>query len=482
MARHSAHGLAVLLTVMGAVGVAAGAPSPTSTGPSSSEAPYLVPAQPGVAITSILTVGDSVNDRPDGTPYRMVGIPDGLGAFKDGDGTFTVLMHHELREDAGAVRAHGARGAFVSRWTIEKETLRVRHGEDLIKRVALWSPSLSAYAPPAVGVVIGRLCSADLPAPTALFNPRSGSGYRGRLLLGGEETDAEGRAFAHALDGTSYQLPHLGRFRRENAVAHPRTGDATVVVGLDDSDGGQVYVYVGRKRTSGAPPDRAGLVAGTLYGVRVVGYPREPEQDGIPSGTRFELAPLPRAATQTGADLDADSTAAGVTQFQRPEDGAWDPRHPRDFYWVTTASYEGFSRLWRLRFDDPADPAGGGVIDMLLRGTEGQQSLDNMTVTDRGEVLLQEDPGPQPHLAKIWRYTVATGRLDQVARHDPKRFLPGAPAFLTEDEESSGIIPADDILGEGWFLLDVQAHTPYPGELVRGGQLLAMYVPPGGAR
>ncbi len=45
----------------------------------------------------ILTVGDSVNTKLDGvSPYRMVGIPDGLGAYDNGDGTFTVLMNHEL--------------------------------------------------------------------------------------------------------------------------------------------------------------------------------------------------------------------------------------------------------------------------------------------------------------------------------------------------------------------------------------------------
>ena len=30
---------------------------------------------------------------------------------------------------------------------------------------------------------------------------------------------------------------------------------------------------------------------------------------------------------------------------------------------------------------------------MPLDGTEGQQMMDNITVDDRGNVLLQEDPG-----------------------------------------------------------------------------------------
>jgi len=66
-----------------------------------------------------------------------------------------------------------------------------------------------------------------------------------------------------------------------------------------------------------------------------------------------------------------------------------------------------------------------------------------------------------------------------VARHSPKFFDPTGSAFITSDEESSRIIDAEDILGKGWFLLDVQAHRVNPDpELVEGGQLLAMFVDP----
>jgi hypothetical protein len=78
-----------------AVAIAAPAVAQTTTGPSSSASPYIVPIVLGVKTTSILTVGDTVNLKPDGvTPYRMVGIPDGLGAFDNGNGTFTLLMNH----------------------------------------------------------------------------------------------------------------------------------------------------------------------------------------------------------------------------------------------------------------------------------------------------------------------------------------------------------------------------------------------------
>ena len=117
---------------------------------------------------------------------------------------------------------------------------------------------------------------------------------------------------------------------------------------------------------------------------------------------------------------------------------------------------------------------------MLLEGTEGQHMFDNMTVTRRGRVILQEDPGNQPDLAKVWEYDVARDALVLIAQHDPDRFSPGGPSFLTTDEESSGVIEATDILGDGWFLLDVQeAHPSLDPELVSGGQLLALHIPPG---
>src|SRR5262245_1971519 len=86
--------------------------------------PYVIPVNPVVSTQSILTVGDSVGG------YRMVGIPDGLGAFDNGNGTFTLLMNHELGNGTGVTRAHGAIGAFVSKWVIDKGTLQVLSGQD----------------------------------------------------------------------------------------------------------------------------------------------------------------------------------------------------------------------------------------------------------------------------------------------------------------------------------------------------------------
>jgi hypothetical protein len=452
----------VLAVVLGVVLAAAGAVvARASTGPSSSESPYVVGSQPGVVTKSILTAGDTVGG------YRMVGIPDGLGAFDNGDGTFTVLMNHELGATAGVARAHGSAGAFVSRWTIRKDDLSVVGGEDLIRNLHLVTGTTA----------LNRLCSADLAAQSAFYDAATGAGYQGRLFLDGEEAGLEGRAFAHALDGTSWELPRLGKLSWENSVASPASGARTLVVGLDDSTPGQVYVYVGDKTSSGSPVERAGLTNGTLYGIKVAGFTTEPTV-GIPGGTAFSLANLGNRQASSGATLEADSVAAGVTGFNRPEDGAWDTRDPSVFYFVTTASFTGNSRLWKLDFVDPADPTKGGTITPLLDGGEGQKMMDNITVNSRGQVLIQEDVGNNERLGKIWLYDPASDTLTEVAHHDESRFLAGSPGFLTQDEESSGIVPAP-FLGDGWYLLDVQAHYALGGELVEGGQLVALHVPPG---
>jgi hypothetical protein len=69
--------------------------------------PYILPTAAGVTTQSILTTGDSIGG------YRMAGIPDGLGAFDNGDGTFTLLMNHELGNTVGVTRAHEIGRAHV---------------------------------------------------------------------------------------------------------------------------------------------------------------------------------------------------------------------------------------------------------------------------------------------------------------------------------------------------------------------------------
>jgi cysteine-rich repeat protein len=448
----------------------------------------MLPNGPDVQTTSLLTVGDSVNLKPDGiTPYRLVGIPDGMGAYDNGDGTFTILLNHELRGNEGITRAHGAAGAFVSMWTVDTATLAVLHGEDLIQEAFVWNPVASVYEQSA-NETFERLCSGDLPALGALFNASTGLGTTERIYANGEETGAGGRAFAHIVTGPnagrSYELPRAGNFSFENFVLAPGAGDTTVGIGLDDSNGGQIYVYVGTKTDSGIEVERAGLTNGVLYGLVVDGLPVEIVSNGLggPTSLPFSLHNFGDVSSLSGPALQGQSVANAVTSFRRPEDGHFDPRDawPNDFYWATTGGSSAPGRLWRLRFTDITNPALGGTIDMLLDGTEGVVSPDNVTVDQSGNILIQEDRGSSAALGRIWRYSIATGALSAVSTHNPEFFTFDAdnPNFLTTNEESSGIIDAWDILGPGWFLFDVQSHRGTTDtELVQGGQILAMFVP-----
>ena len=288
-------------------------------------------------------------------------------------------------------------------------------------------------------------------------------------------------------------------------MACPYSGDKTIVVCLDDGAlstapiagnfPSEVYVYVGDKTRRGELIDRAGLTNGNLYGLRVSvddrAVPEESDAFGLGNATtgyvargRFHLENLGDVSDLSALQLEQASINAGVTRFQRCEDGGWDPRRRRrnDFYFVTTASLTNNSRLWRLRFDDVERPERGGTVEILLRGNEGHTMLDNVTIDRRGRILMDEDPGNAPRVSKVWLYDIASGQFVQVAAHNPKFFdptIPANPDFITQDEESSGIIDAGDLLGKGWFLLDVQSHKlSSEPELVEGGQLLAMFVDP----
>jgi hypothetical protein len=208
--------------------------------------------------------------------------------------------------------------------------------------------------------------------------------------------------------------------------------------------------------------------------VAVTGFASEPSATGIPSGP-FTLASLGNVENMTGTALNTANSA--VTLFNRPEDGAWDPSNPADFYFVTTNAINAPSRLWRLRFTNIAQPELGGTIAMMLDGTEGQLMLDNIGIDGRGHIMLVEDVGNNAHIGQVFRYNIATDTLTTVAQHDPNRFVTGAAAFLTQDEEASGIIDATAVLGAGYWLVDVQAHYAQPGELVEGGQYIAIYDP-----
>lgn len=497
------------------------------TGPTSSQTPYITPTAPGWSAKSFLTVGDLAENG-----YRMVGLVDGLGAFDNGDGTFTLLANHEIGETLGAVRGHGAKGAFVSKWVIDKATFRVLSGSDLItsqSNLLMWNSGTSTWAPAVTPYAIGRLCSADLPALEAFYDSANSVGYNGRIFLSGEEKGAEGKLFGYVVTGAdagkAWELPHHGKFSWENALARSQYGSSpgvanlaqTVVVGTDDTTPGEVYVYIGTKTSSGTAVERAGLTNGQLYGIKVTNggglYSNGAvtlENAGAINGL-FTLAPLYTNATigaKTGANLQTDSLAAGVTQFARPEDAHWFD-HDTLVFATTGATVGGVSqtsKVYRVDFNSD-DTSGilttGGSIGVIvdsknLIGRDGQtaRSFDNLTIGSDGLLYVQEDPGNTAYVAKHWVFNPLAGTQAQIEasgvqifESDRNRFLLGGALYQTQDEEHSGIIDVtgivnDGIAGSKWFLVASQSHTAATGanaaELVEQGQFVAINVRSGG--
>ena len=262
-------------------------------GPSTTVDPYLLPTHPDVKTASILTTGEKAADG-----YQMVGIPDGLGAFNINKKYFKLMANQELGATSGIVREHGSKGAFVSEWLIERDTLEVIAGQDHApdaSYVFQYSPTLETWLEGTTAW--NRFCSADLPAVSALYfsqETKKGTGKNAktsrqtfgtddRIFLNGEESsNPAGRAWAHVVsgpfEGESWELPRLGKMAFENVVANPHAQRKTVVMLNEDGNqstapaagASNVFVYIGTKQKDGHPIEQAGLTNGKLYGIKVL--------------------------------------------------------------------------------------------------------------------------------------------------------------------------------------------------------------------
>ena len=477
------------------------------TGPSSSNSPYAIITAPGWSATSIITTGDSAANG-----YRAGGIPDGLGVYDNGDGTFTLLSNHELFDTWGITRPDGAIGAYVSKLVINKSNFAVISGSDFLtsssnlylynRNTAAWS-SGTPYA-------MWRLCSADLAPVSAMYNSVTGKGYNGQIFMNGEEganaTTANNilgsRGFGWVATGADagkvYELPHLGRYAIENLLANPFTADKTVVAGNNDSSPyGQVFVYIGDKNTTGTTAiEKAGLTNGQLYGVKVTGatgYAAGAVAAELGTGLvgTFVLANTGNTAALTAAvgaaagsaqanaitatGLQAAATTAGVTQFLRPEDGAW--LNATSYLFNTTGSKPtGFSsqlsaKVYRLDFTgvtvdgsgimSGGDYTTGGNISVLvdsanLRGKDGATAwmFDNIGVGKDGLVYVNEDPGANGYIAKTWiidptlaSQTLRETNATQVMEVDRTRFLGSANTTVLSGASGSNTVTVASTTG-----------------------------------
>ena len=457
--------------------------------------PYTLPVGSDYSIIPILSVGDRVprTSNP-GELFQMIGIPDGLGAHANLDGTTTVFMNQELVNVVSSEPIVGqplTRGALVSKLILAADSsvlsgdlaFSTVYAENvLVGPAATISNSTPAFS---------RLCSGALGWTDA--------GFDRPIYFCGEESggtntfDGRGGQAIAIFDNAAWTLPKLGHLSWENAVPRPHRGVNTVIMCLEDGEVGecQLYMYVGRKQYySSSPLRRNGLDNGSLFVFvsKVKGATNEATfASGAITGRWVEL---PGAGNMTDVELEAASDAVGAFAFDRIEDGAFRPRHPNEFYFDTTGggASNQLGRLYHLALNQHyiLDPPRLTVIynadQVFAEGGDIAVSPDNIAVSD-DYIMINEDGTAQSRVAmaakgrkgNIWRIDLRTGDLDNVAEltnlgRDGS--LPGPGVW-----ETTGIIDTKSLFGADSWLFDVQAHSPTRAPLpntVEDGQLLIM--------
>lgn len=470
---------------------------------------YVVSKSDGAELSVIATTGDKWGNEV------LRGVPDGMGALKNADGTLTLLSNHEISLSSTVAQASktatGTWGSSISKMIYDPKTNQITKVENLIKSMSYYNyattkwastweqsvpvgtPKVDSYGGDIGTNGLNRFCSGNLVAAGGLSYTEKDAktkksvtyGYKDPVYFTGEEGGDYSRAFAFDLNGNGIQLPGFGLAGWENFLTKPGTGKSTVIMGNEDNGAtnSQLYMYVGTKQTTGANfAEKAGLTNGKLYTVALDGFLsdnalRASKKIGEKVNVDFN-----QVNTNPNFGNFATMAQANGTTFSRIEDGEFDPKNPNIYYFMTTESNKDpkataanpveptISRdggaLWKMTFADAKDPFKGATVEMLLDGTAAPylSKPDNLTVDENGYILIQEDPGANDHVARLLAYRISDGKIAVVAAFDDKYFAPGGSSFITNDEETSGAINANQFLkpsgdSKSYFFFNAQVHV-----------------------
>ena len=461
---------------------------------------YITASTSAASIKQLALAGDTISG------FTIQGIPDGMGSYRNEDGTITLLSVHEV-PSYGAIGALAKaadkgktiQGTSITKLVLNKAGDRALAASDFVKTWSFYNYNTKTYQDTAIGAApvtqtlgmdnfISRFCSATLvQAGGLLFKDGATTyGYDGPVFLSGEEDgdSGYGRGFAFDMDGNGINLPRMGLASWENLMPNLKPGKNTVVMGNEDGDAinSQLFMYVGTKTTEGTFADKAGLTNGDLH---VMSIPNIANDNAFRATYgKNKAVDVTFAKTIWDADMktqQADHDAKS-TEMSRVEDGEWDPINPNVFYFLTTESNKDpgatkpnpatptVSRdgggLWKLTFVDGQKPELGAKLELLLDGTEEPylSKPDNLAVTSDGIVLIQEDPGKNDLVARIVAFRVKDAKLATIAQFNPDHFTTGGSKFMTTDEESSGIIDVTSMLAKPgdttkYFYFNSQVHT-----------------------
>ena len=453
--------------------------------------PYVEPVGTQYQITALFSVNDQVPEASNPSlRYRMVGLPDGLGAHANADGTSTLFMNHEFTQSTVSQPVVGGpqyRGAFVSKWILDADGDPIS-GERAFDQVFLENTLVGPAAE--VGnttPAFARFCSGSIAGPP--------DGFDRWIYLTNEEEDApntfdgKGGLSVAIFDNEAHALPKLGRYSKENTLVRPNQGRRTVIFSLEDGPAtlnNQLYMYVGRKhRSASSVLARNGLDNGRLFAFRSLNPAKNSERTFTSGSVTGEWIEVHGADAMTDVQLEAASDAINAMTFVRPEDGAFNPNNRNEFFFVTTGSSSGadngvneLGRLYSLRLHsgNPLKPATLTIVynaDLVVAaGGDIAISPDNVDASSR-HLMINEDGTTESRIVmaakgrdgSIWRFDLVRGTVGvnvstatRIAQLDPpgRDGVPVGPGVW----ETSGIIDASLLFGENAWLSDVQAHPP----------------------
>jgi hypothetical protein len=311
--------------------------------------------------------------------------------------------------------------------------------------------------------------------PDAFIAPRRQAGYA---------------VYLDTVTGKYDEIAGAGRHNHENTVVVPGGWNQIVSLSGDDTftfpstparpNLSQVYMYAAANWKHFQKDD------GSLWAFRVTGThagavnPTNPLNNandffeiGLDQTWTGEFIEVPEAVAKgTTAALPQDaledwSNANNVFQFIRVEDIAYDPDNPRTVYVADT----GNSRLvedgttGRLYRSSSGMASNGRIFKFVLSADDptvvdefsiladatvvGFRSPDNLDA-GHNSLMVQEDTST----AKVWMYSLAAETWTHVATVDQDQ-----DPTTSDEGESSGIVDVSRWFGDGWWALDVQAHS-----------------------
>lgn len=417
--------------------------------------PYVVSTDPSTTLTPILTTGEVIGGQLGG--FQFSGVPDGIGAYASSGNRLEVFVNHETAHAYG-----DASDSRVSHLTLNPNG-RVVAANYLVD-------GTEGYQ---------YFCSSTLD-----FVQGTPWYFTGEEWIG---TPKGGISIAvNAVTGRIVETPHFGHMNHENVV--PIKGlDKAMTFLAEDSFRleSQAYSYFsdtfdkairGRGSFTVWVPDDQG--------------DGKPSSDDIAKGDTLDgrFVSIPNAKRYSGLELNEVSERLGAFNFVRIEDAAHDPGNPGVMYFSDTGAARAETKNGRLyRFTiDPANPRRAS-LEVVLDGDAGDDLVnpDNLGINETTLVIQEDRNKASSGYARVHRYDLGSGVLTPVARLDPSQYaidVGGGPGVW----ESSGVLDVSEFFGDGYWLLDVQAHKAYVRqqgpdlEIDSGrgqrGQLLLMHI------